>query len=272
MKDVTLVDLLKAGAHFGHKSSRWDPKIKPFIYGHRNNIHIFDLEKTRDKLKDALQVAEDAASEGKVILFVGTKKQARQPVREAAQSAGMPYVVERWLGGTFTNFKTVKKSMKKLERLEKLVESEDIEAYTKKERLLIEREIQKLKRLFEGVQGMEKLPDMIFILSTHHDRIAVEEAKRAGVPVIGVVDSNADLEGVDYVIPGNDDAVQAIKLYTSLMAEAINEGRGAVRGAPSTAKDKEEKARERSKKDEKAQKDASSKKSTKTKKTTAATK
>ena len=225
MKDLSLIDLLQAGVHFGHKSSRWNPKVKPFIYGHRNNIHIFDLEKTKEKLKDAAGFAKEVVARGGVVLFVGTKKQAKDSVRAAAESCGMPYVVERWLGGTFTNFKTVQKSMKKLEKLEALQTSNDINAYTKKERLLMEREIAKLKKLFAGVAGIKALPNAIFVLSADHDNIAVKEAARVKIPVIGIVDSNADPAGISYVIPGNDDSVQAISLYVSVLAEAVNEGK-----------------------------------------------
>ena len=228
MRDITLVELLQAGAHFGHKSSRWNPKLKPYIYGHRNNIHIFDLEKTRDKLKDALGFAKDVAARGGTILFVGTKKQAKAVVKAAAESCGMPYVEERWLGGSFTNFKTVQKSMKKLEKLESLQNSDEINSYTKKERLLMTREIAKLKRLFTGLAGMKSLPDAVFVLSADHDHIAVAESVRMKLPVIGIVDSNADPAGVTYMIPGNDDSVQAITLYVNLMSEAINEGKSAI--------------------------------------------
>jgi small subunit ribosomal protein S2 len=231
MKDVTLADLLKAGAHFGHKSSRWNPKMKPFIYGHRNNIHIFDLEKTRTKLLDALQFARDIAATGGTIMFVGTKKQAKAAVKEAAESCGMPYVTERWLGGTFTNFRTVQRSMKKLERLVALKDSSDIEAYTKKERLLMDREITKLNRLFSGMASVKSLPQAIFVFSSEHDQIAIQEAKRMKLSVIAVVDTNSDPASIDYVIPANDDSVQAISLYASMMAAAINEGKKAAPAA-----------------------------------------
>lgn len=225
MKDIALIDLLKAGVHFGHKSSKWNPKMKPYIFGHRNNIHIFDLEKTKDKMKDALVAAKDTAARGGTILFVGTKKQARGIVKSAAERAGMPYVVERWLGGTFTNFRTIQKSMRKLDKLQTLKETGEIEAYTKKERLLMDREIEKLKRLFSGVEGMKDLPSLVFVLSAEHDRIAVKEANRVNIPVVGIVDTNTDPEGITHVIPGNDDSVQSIELYANLMADAVLEGR-----------------------------------------------
>ncbi len=228
MKDISLVDLLKAGAHFGHKSSRWNPKMRPFIYGHRNSIHIFDLEKTKERLKEALQATREAVAKGGIVLFVGTKKQAKEAVKAAAENCGMPYVTERWLGGTFTNFKTIQKSMKKLEKLEALKQSEDIESYTKKERLLMDREIEKLKRLFSGVETMKTMPNLVFVLSSQHDHIAVSEAVKMKIPVTAVVDTNADPAGIAYVIPGNDDSVQAIGLYANLMADAVNEGKKAA--------------------------------------------
>ena len=228
MKDVSLVDLLQAGAHYGHKSSRWNPKMKPYIYGHRNNIHIFDLEKTREKLKDAVGFASSIVSKGGTVLFVGTKKQAKTAVREAAESCGMPYVVERWLGGTFTNFRTIQRSMKKYEKLKALQDSPEIEAYTKKEKLLMQREMDKLKRLFSGMEGSKGLPEAIFVFSAHDDRIAINEARRMKIPVIAVVDTNTDPEGVDYVIPANDDSVQAITLYAQVLAASINEAKRAM--------------------------------------------
>ena len=238
MRDITLAELLKAGVHFGHKSSRWSPKMKPYIYGHRNNIHIFDLEKTKDKLKDALNFARDIASKGGAVLFVGTKKQAKEAVKNAAVSCGMPYVVERWLGGTFTNFKTVQKSMKKLEKLQALKTSDEISAYTKKERLLMDREMEKLQRLFAGLMQLKTMPNAIFVFSADHDRIAVAEGVKVKIPVIGIVDSNTDPVGINYVIPGNDDSVQAVSLYASLMAEAINEGKNTAAAVP-VAEEKE---------------------------------
>lgn len=243
MKDISLSELLAAGAHFGHKSSRWNPKMKSFIFGHRNNIHIFDLEKTKEKLKDALNTVRDIAAKGGTVLFVGTKKQAKDAVKAAAESCGMPYVTERWLGGTFTNFRTVQRSMKKLERLQALQTAKEIESYTKKERLLMEREIIKLKRLFSGVEKMKAMPNAIFVVSAHHDHIAVAEANRMKIPVLGIVDSNADPAGINYVIPGNDDSVQAIALYATLMAEAVNEGKRSaplIQSVPQTAPKAEE--------------------------------
>lgn len=226
MKDISLLELLKSGAHFGHKTSRWNPKMKPYIFTVRNDIHILDLEKTRQGLLKAASFASDVAGKGGIILFVGTKRQARDIVRVQAEAAGMPYVTVRWLGGTFTNFKTIQRTIRKLEKLQELKASGELETkYTKKERLLIEREIEKLKKLFEGIKGMKRLPDAIFVTDVNYDEIAVKEAKKQGVKIIGVVDSNSSPEGVDCVIPCNDDATQAIALVSTIIAEAVNEGR-----------------------------------------------
>lgn len=235
MKDVSLVELLKSGAHFGHKTSRWNPKMKPYIFTVRNDIHILDLEKTKKSLIKAANFAKDVASSGGLILFVGTKRQARDIVKEQAQKAGMPYVNVRWLGGTFTNWKTIQKTIRKLEKLQELKTSGELETrYTKKERLLIEREIEKLSKLFEGIKDLKKLPAAIFIADVNYDDIALTEAKKSKVPVIAIVDSNSDPEGIDYVIPCNDDATQAIELVVSTVSEAIADGRtaGIVTSSP----------------------------------------
>lgn len=238
MKDITLLELLKSGAHFGHTTSRWNPKMKPFIFTTRNNIHIMDLEKTKKSMVKAAQFAADTAAKGGTILFVGTKRQSKEIVRQAAIAAGMPYVNVRWLGGTFTNFRTIQKTIRKLEKLEGLKASgELLSHYTKKERLLIEREIEKLKKLFEGIQNMKKLPDAIFVTDVKHDAIAVKESEKSKVKVIGLVDTNSSPDGVDYPIPCNDDATKAIQLMASYISDAIVEGRStaaAVKEAPVT--------------------------------------
>jgi len=231
MKDISLLELLKSGAHFGHSTSRWNPKMKPYIFAARSGIHILDLEKTKKQLIKALEFAKNLAAKGGTILFVGTKKQSRETVKNAALSCNMPFVNIRWLGGTFTNFRTIQKTIRKLEKLEGLKASGEIERYTKKEQLMIEREIEKLKKLFEGVASMKKIPEALFITDVKHDLIAVKEAKKSKVKVIGVVDSNASPESVDYVIPCNDDATKAIELVVAAMAEAINEGKAAVPAA-----------------------------------------
>src|SRR6185369_1751459 len=205
MKDVSLMEMLKAGVHFGHKTSLWNPKMGPYIYTQRNNIHILDLEKTKTKLSEALQFAKDTASRGGTILFVGTKRQAKDEVRKAAEACSMPYVVTRWLGGTFTNFRTIQRTIKKMEKLEKMMETGEIKKYTKKEQLMIAREVEKMKTFFSGIKDMKKLPEAIFVLDTKYDHIPVEEARQSKVKVIGLVDTNADPTNVDYVIPSNDD-------------------------------------------------------------------
>lgn len=225
MKNITLMEMLKAGVHFGHKKSLWNPKMSSYIFTTRNNIHILDLEKTRKKLNEALDFARDLASRGGIILFVGTKRQAKETVKAAAESASMPYVVTRWLGGTFTNFRTIQRSIKKMERFEKMVESGEISKYTKKEQLMIKREIEKMKLFFSGIKDMKKLPDAIFVLDVKYDHIPVEEARQTKVKVIGLVDTNSDPSKVDYVIPSNDDAIKVIQFMASIMAEAVNEGK-----------------------------------------------
>ena len=226
MKYPTLDELLTAGVHFGHMSSRWNPKMNPYIFTTRNKIHVINLEKTLEKLKVALDYARDLAARGGSILFVGTKRQAKDEVKKAAVAAGMPYVTIRWLGGTFTNFKTIQKTIKKLERLQKMKEAPDFDTkYIKKERLLIEREITKLENLFEGIKNVKKLPEAVFAVDINHDKIAIAEAKKTGIKVIGLADTNSDPQNLDYLIPSNDDSIKAIALMTSLMAEAINEGK-----------------------------------------------
>lgn len=236
MRDISLLDLLKSGAHFGHTTSRWNPKMKPYIFTTRNNIHILDLEKTRRGLLKAAQFAADVAKAGGTVLFVGTKRQSRAITKQAAASCGMPYVNVRWLGGTFTNFKTIQKTIRKLERLENLkLSGELLTKYTKKERLLIEREIEKLKKLFEGIQGLKKLPEAVFITDVKHEDIAVKEAQKTHVKIIAVVDSNCSPEGIDHVIPANDDATKAIEIISTVIAEAIAEARSAAPVAPAIA-------------------------------------
>lgn len=236
MTEPTIEQLLDAGVHFGHLSSRWNPRMQPYIFTTRNRIHVINLEKTLEKLKEALAYVRDVAASGGTVLFVGTKRQAKDEVRKAALSCGMPYVTIRWLGGTFTNFKTIQKTIKKLERLQKSKESADFGTkYIKKERLLIEREIVKLEILFEGIKGMKKLPEAIFAVDINHDKIAVKEAKGTGVKVIGLVDSNSDPSEVDYAIPSNDDAIKAISLMAKLVAEAVNEGKNMISAQPSPA-------------------------------------
>ncbi|HYC79931.1 MAG TPA: 30S ribosomal protein S2 [Candidatus Binatia bacterium] len=225
MKSITLMDMLKAGVHFGHKTSLWNPKMASYIYTQRNNIHILDLEKTKTKLTSALNFAKDVASRGGTVLFVGTKRQAKEVVKKAAESCGMPYVVTRWLGGTFTNFRTIQKTIKKMERYEKMIADGEIKKYTKKEQLMIAREVEKMKLFFSGIKDMKKLPDAIFVLDVKYDHIPVEEARQSKVKVIGLVDTNSDPSKIDYVIPSNDDAIKVIEFMAQSMADAINDGK-----------------------------------------------
>ncbi|OGE73720.1 MAG: 30S ribosomal protein S2 [Candidatus Doudnabacteria bacterium RIFCSPHIGHO2_02_FULL_42_25] len=234
MKSIELMEMLKAGVHFGHKTSLWNPKMAQYIYTQRNNIHILDLEKTKNKLSDAVNFATEVASKGGTVLFVGTKRQAKDEVRKAAESCGMPYVVERWLGGTFTNFRTIQKTIKKMERLEKMIETGEIKKYTKKEQLMTAREIEKMKTFFSGIKEMKKLPEAIFVLDTKHDHIPVTEARLSKVKVIGLVDTNSDPTKVDYIIPSNDDAIKVISFMANIMAEAINEGKSKMQQAVMT--------------------------------------
>ena len=222
------MEMLKAGVHFGHKTSLWNPKMAPYIYTQRNNIPILDLEKTKNKLADALNFAQDLASKGGTILFVGTKRQAKEEVRKAAELCGMPYVVTRWLGGTFTNFRTIQKTIKKMERYEKMIADNEIKKYTKKEQLMIGREVEKMKTFFSGIKDMKKLPDAIFVLDAKYDHIPVEEARQSKVKVIGLVDTNSDPSKIDFLIPSNDDAIKVISYMARMMAEAVNEGKGKI--------------------------------------------
>ena len=229
MKDITLLELLQSGAHFGHKTSRWNPKMKPYIFTVRNDIHILDLEKTRKALAKALDFAGQIAQAGGTILFIGTKRQARKIVEEQAQACGQPYINVRWLGGTFTNFKTIQRTVRKLEKLQELKASGLLESrYTKKERLLVEREIEKLQKLFAGMKDMKRIPQAIFIADVNHDDIALAEARKMKVPVIAIVDTNSDPEGIDYPIPCNDDATAAIELITTAFAQCIKEKKAAA--------------------------------------------
>jgi small subunit ribosomal protein S2 len=221
---VTMREMLEAGVHFGHQTRFWNPKMAPFIFGHRNKIHIINLEKSLPMFQDAQKFAKQLASNRGTILMVGTKRQARELVAEQAQRAGVPYVDQRWLGGMLTNFKTVKTSIKRLKDM-KAQQEAGLESMSKKEQLTFTREIEKLEKDIGGIQDMTTLPDAIFIIDVGFHKIAVAEAKKLGIPLIGVVDSNHSPEGIDYVIPGNDDSAKAVALYARGIADAILEGR-----------------------------------------------
>ena len=228
MIKVTLEDLLKAGVHFGHLTRRWNPKMKPYIFMERNRIHIIDLQKTLKNLERVYNAIKELAANGELILFVGTKNQAKEVVKAEAIRCEMPYIVERWLGGTLTNFSTIKKSIRHLEYLEKMQLDGTVEKYTKKERLHIEREIAKMKKIFAGIQDMKKIPGGVFIVDIKKEEIALKEARKLNIPVFAIVDTNCDPDLVDYPIPGNDDSTKSIALITRVIADAVLDGREAI--------------------------------------------
>ncbi|MEX2270862.1 MAG: 30S ribosomal protein S2 [Vicinamibacterales bacterium] len=219
-------DLLEAGVHFGHQTKRWNPKMKPFIFGERNGIYIIDLGKTARLFKEAEQFVGQLAAEGKTVLFVGTKRQAQDAIAEEAQRCGMFFVNQRWLGGLLTNFTTIQRSLARLRELEAMATDGRYETITKKEIAKVEKEKRKLQKNLDGIRNMGKLPDAVFIVDTRKEKIAVDEARKLKIPVIGVVDTNCDPDEVDFIIPGNDDALRAIKLFASRIADAIIGGRG----------------------------------------------
>jgi len=221
---VTMREMLEAGVHFGHQTRFWNPKMAPFIFGHRNKIHIINLEKTLPMFEEAQKFARELASNRGTILMVGTKRQAREFIAEQAQRAGMPYVDQRWLGGMLTNFKTVKTSIKRLKDM-KAQQETGLDAMSKKEQLMFTREIAKLERDIGGIQDMTALPDAIFVIDVGYHKIAISEARKLGIPLIGVVDTNHNPEGIDHVIPGNDDSAKAVALYARGIADAILEGK-----------------------------------------------
>ncbi len=222
---ISIEQLLEAGAHFGHLRRRWNPKMRLFIYGEREGIHIIDLRKTVVLLDLARKAALDAASEGKIVLFVGTKPQAKEAIKAAAQRCGMPYVVERWLGGMLTNFSTIRRSIKRLATIDKMEADGTFDKLTKKERLLLSRERDRLRLVFGGIEDMTRLPGMLFVVDIKKEDIAIKEAHILGIPVIGIVDTNSDPEQVDYPIPANDDSIKTIELIANTISEAIIEGR-----------------------------------------------
>ncbi len=223
MANIQMKELLEAGVHFGHQTRRWNPKMKPFIFGKRNGIHIVDLQKTLHHFEDAAGFIRDLAANGRNVLFVGTKRQAQDAIREEAERCGMFFMNHRWLGGTMTNFRTIRKSIKRFKEIEDTLSNEESHL-TKKERIRLERQRRKLDRAFGGIKDMEDLPDALFVIDTVHEHIAIKEANRLGIPVVAVVDTNSDPEEVDFPIPGNDDAIRAIRLFTSRIADNILEG------------------------------------------------
>jgi len=238
---VSMREMLEAGVHFGHQTRFWNPKMAPFIFGHRNKIHIINLEKTQPMFEEAVKFARQLSANRGTILMVGTKRQAREIVASEATRAGVPFVEQRWLGGMLTNFKTVKSSIKRLKEMKVQLEG-GLDAMSKKEQLTFTRELEKLEKDIGGIQDMATLPDAIFIIDVGYHKIAVLEAKKLGIPLIGVVDSNHSPEGIDFVIPGNDDSSKAVTLYARAIADAILEGRAnaAQDVVKAIAEDKEE--------------------------------
>jgi small subunit ribosomal protein S2 len=221
---VSMREMLEAGVHFGHQTRFWNPKMAPYLYGHRNKIHIINLEKTQPLFEEAMKFIRQLAARRGTVLMIGTKRQAREVIAMEAKRAGMPYVDQRWLGGMMTNFKTVKGSLKKLKDMQAQVEA-GTESMIKKEALLFQRDLGKLEKDIGGIQDMSALPDAMFVIDVGYHKIAVAEAKKLGIPVIGIVDSNHSPEGIDYVIPGNDDSSKAVALYAKAVADAVLEGK-----------------------------------------------
>jgi small subunit ribosomal protein S2 len=225
---TTMRQMLEAGVHFGHQTRFWNPKMAPYIFGHRNKIHIINLEKTLVQYQESMKYLKQLAANRGTVLFVATKRQAREIVAEEARRAGMPYVDERWLGGMLTNFKTVKTSIKRLRDMEAAIADGSHERMSKKEALVFQREMDKLVKSIGGIKDMNGLPDALFVIDVGYHKIAITEAKKLGVPVVGVVDTNHSPDGIDYVIPGNDDSGRAVKLYAQGAADAILEGRSSA--------------------------------------------
>jgi small subunit ribosomal protein S2 len=226
MGEISMKQLLEAGVHFGHQTSRWNPKMKQYIFGARNGIHIIDLQQTVSMFKDLETVVRNLAASGGHILFVGTKKQAQEAIKEEAERCGMFHVHNRWLGGTLTNFTTIRQSIERLRRLEEMENDPKIvDALTKKEMLGLRREKEKLEQALGGIKTMRKLPDAIFVVDPKQEEIAVKEARKLGIPVIAVIDTNCDPDMIDYKVPGNDDAIRAIRLFCAAIADAVNEGK-----------------------------------------------
>lgn len=225
MAVVAMKQLLEAGVHFGHQTRRWDPKMAEYIFQARNGIHIIDLQKTSKKLDEAYSFMREQAEEGKTFLFVGTKKQAQECMKEAAEKSGMYYINQRWLGGMLTNFGTIRKRVERLNELERMQEDGTFDVLPKKEVILLKKEMEKLEKNLGGIKDMTEIPGVMFVVDPKKERIAILEAKKLGIPVVGLIDTNCNPEDLDYVIPGNDDAIRAVKLISDAMANAIIEGR-----------------------------------------------
>jgi small subunit ribosomal protein S2 len=228
---IAMKDLLEAGVHFGHQTKRWNPKMKPYIFGERNGIYIIDLGRTSKLYREAAEFAMAAAGRGGTLLFVGTKRQAQDAIAEEAQRCGMFYVNQRWLGGLLTNFSTIQRSLARLRELEAMITDGRYETLSKKEIARLDKERRKLAKNLDGIRGMSRLPDALFVVDTRHEQIAVDEARKLKIPVLGVVDTNCDPDQVDFVIPGNDDALRSIRLFAAGIADAVLAGRGMAESA-----------------------------------------
>ncbi len=237
MNAIAMKDLLEAGVHFGHQTKRWNPKMKPYIFGERNGIYILDLGRTSKLYREAADFIANTAAQGGTVLFVGTKRQAQDAIAEEAQRCGMFYVNQRWLGGLLTNFSTIQRSLARLRELEAMTTDGRYETLSKKEIARLDKERRKLAKNLDGIRGMGRLPDAVFIVDTRHEQIAVDEARKLKIPVIGVVDTNCDPDEVDYVIPGNDDALRSIRLFAAGIADAVLAGRGINESAVAEAAD-----------------------------------
>jgi len=242
--NVSIKELLEAGVHFGHQTRRWDPKMKPYIFKELNGIYIIDLRKTLENLEKAYAMLTSLAAEGKTVLFVGTKRQAKDSVREDAERCEMHYVNERWLGGTLTNFKTIRLSMDRLDDLEAMERDGRIEQLSKKERLEVEKSKKKLLKVLSGIRGMNRLPACVIVFDTKKETIAIREARKLGIPIIGLVDTNSNPDEVDYPVPANDDAIRSVKLFTKIFADAIIEGRAKYMKSKESLAEKPKKHRE----------------------------
>ena len=224
MKEISLTELLKNGVHFGHQCGRWHPKMQPYIHTTRNGVHIINLEKTTEKLKEAQAFLQNIIASGGIVLLVGTKRQAREIIKKYAQQASMPYLIERWIGGTLTNFQVISRLIKKFKKLKADQKSGELQKYTKKEQFIFQREINRLEKIVGGIESLDKLPQALFIIDVKQDKSAVKEAVRMKIPVVALVDTNNNPINIDYIIPANNDATKSIELITSLVAESVKEG------------------------------------------------
>lgn len=232
MAVISMKSLLETGVHFGHRTRKWNPKMKPYIFTERNGIHIIDLQQTVNALEEAYNVVRDTVAAGGTVLFVGTKRQAQEAIQKEAERCGMPYINQRWLGGTLTNWRTIRDRINELQRLEERRAAGDFERLTKKEALILERKINRLQDRLGGIRQMTRVPELLFVVDVRHEHTAVHEANILGIPVVGLVDTNCDPSGVDYVIPANDDAIRAIKLLAAKLADAVLEGKALRKDEP----------------------------------------